>query len=294
MLGTLLNIATSRALPKLALLASAVLAVSCALGAGAASLAPEPLTLFVVVDDASIATLGPLPIDRSVYAHAIARASELGARGLALKFLFDRPGSARSDGALATAIGESPVLLQVFPKDGSDDGISPKLDRADWDLGATADPYRFTSITYPLPQFISGARALGYVNVRTDELSHKVEVAGALGSHAISSLQVEIIELALGARARVARNRLRLGTREFALDTKGRIACDSLAGPPPNKIGIDRLLAGDVSADEIKGKVVVLGYDRKDSPTIAVEGEEMRIHTLFYRQVACLARLVAY
>jgi CHASE2 domain len=277
---------------SLALLSALALSVSGA-AEKPAPRAAEPLTLFVVLDDASVATLGPHPIDRSIFARAITKATELGARGVALKFLFDRPGNARSDADLAAAIRTTPVLLQVFPQSGSDDSVSPKLARSDWDLRATADPFRFTAVTYPLPQLVAGARALGYVDARTDELSHKVEVTGTVASHAISSLQVEIIELALGAHARVAQNRLRLGVKEFALDDKGRVSCESFAGPPPDKIGIDQLLAGTISSEQIKGKVVVLGYDRKDSPTIAVDGEQMPIHTVFYRQVACLARLAA-
>jgi adenylate cyclase len=269
-------------------------AAACVLALWAAvARADEPLTAFVVIDDASVSTLGPFPLNRGVYARAISRAKELGARGVALKFLFDSPGEPKGDAALQAAVGTTPVLFQVFTaQDKADVDVSPKLARTDWDLGATPEPNRFSSVTYPLPGLVSGAVALGYIDARLEGIGQAVEVAGVVASRPISSLQVEIIELALGSRARVVANHLQIGGKELALDAKGRVPCDVLQGPGPRKIGIDQLLAGTVPEAQIKGKVVVLGYDRKDSPTIAVKGAQIPIHTLFYEQVACLSRLV--
>jgi len=87
-------------------------------------------------------------------------------------------------------------------------------------------------------------------------------------------------------------NRLELAGHGFALDRRGRLLCDSVHGPAPRPYGIDALLAGTIPARAIRGKVVVLGYLRSDSPRLTVAGRELPIHELFYRQVACLARRV--
>jgi hypothetical protein len=254
---------------------------------------PEPLTVFVAIDDASKATLGAFPVDRRVYARAIRAAKALGAKGVALKFFLDRPSRPESDRELATAEHELPVLMQV---DGAPPGegetLSPKLARDGWDLRATADPLVLDGIAYPLPEFLSAAHGLGFVEARLDGAAQAVELAAAADSVPVASLQLAIAELALGTRATLRGNRLELAGHGFALDRRGRLLCDSVHGPAPRPYGIDALLAGTIPARAIRGKVVVLGYLRSDSPRLTVAGRELPIHELFYRQVACLARRV--
>ena len=254
---------------------------------------PEPLTVFVAIDDASAATLGPFPLDRAVYARAIEAARDQGARAVALKFFLDQPRAPESDRALTEAERELPVLLQV--QGAADDGGRPLPDnliRDDWDLGRTPQPLKMDAVELPLPRFAGAARALGFVDARPDSLARKVEIAGLVHGRAIASLQVAIVEAAIGRHGVVADNRLQLGISTFGLDAEGRIDCDAFAGPPPRVFGIDALLAGSIPPDAVRGKVVVLGYLRKDSPTVDLAGAKVPVHEVFYRQVACLARKV--
>ena len=247
--------------------------------------------MFVAIDDASKATLGAFPVDRTVYARAIREARGLGAKGVALKFFLDRPARAAADRDLAAAERELPVLMQVdSAPPGTSGMLSPKLARDDWDLRGTPDPLVLDGIAYPLAAFVAGAHALGVVQARVDEIGRKVEVAGSVDSVPVASLQLAVVELALGEHAVVRGNRLHLGASDFALDRHGKLPCDSMAGPAPRRYGIDALLARAIPPEAIRGKVVVLGYARGDSPKLAVGGREVPIHELFYRQVACLAR----
>lgn len=274
----------------IACVAALALAGSCAI-APPRPTDPEPLTVFVAIDDASQASLGAFPVDRRVYARAIRAAKASGAKGVALKFFLDRASRPAADRELAAAQRELPVLMQVDaapPGEGA--ALSPKIARDDWDLHATPDPLVLDGIAYPLPKFLAAARGLGFVEARLDGAAQTVEVVGAADSVPVVSLQLAIVELALGSRATVRGNRLTLAGHDFALDRRGRVLCDSVHGPAPHRYGIDSLLAGTIPAQAIRGKVVVLGYARSDSPKLAVAGHEFPVHELFYRQVACLAR----
>src|SRR3954469_13721270 len=68
---------------------------------------------FVFIDPRTEAELKGPPFDRSVYARAVDRCRELGAKGVLIKLFLDREHSASGDEALATAMGKLPVLLQA-------------------------------------------------------------------------------------------------------------------------------------------------------------------------------------
>jgi adenylate cyclase len=266
-------------------LASAVLA-GCAL---TPPTDPEPLTTLVVFDDASIATLGKFPVPRTVYARAIEKARELGARGVALKFFIET--GTPQDEPLEKAFLTMPVVMQFEPS-AHPSVIPPSVMRRDWYLGATPSPLQLNGIVPPIPRLAARAAHVGFVNVRTDGVANKVEVAGRVGTIPIGSFQVETVELALGTKATVRDNHLSIAGKEFALDDEGRVACPVLEGPDPVIHGIDELLDGTIPESDVRGKVVVLGYGRSDSPVAVVDGARYPIHALFYRQITCLSRLV--
>lgn len=258
----------------------------------------EPLTVFVAIDEASRATIGDFPVDREVYARAIRAAKKAGARGFALKFFIDRPMRPEGDAALAAAERELPTLLQAFPSLVAPGFKEPpaKIARKDWDLGATPEALKVPGLAYPLPELMDAAHALGHAEVREDGVTSKVELARIVetqGGIPAQSLQLAIVELGLGKKASVSGNHLRIGARDIALDPQGRVPCPVTEGPSYSVFGIDQLLAGTIPPKRIEGKVVVLGYLRADSPKVPVDGNQVLVHAMFYRQAACLAKLVA-
>lgn len=118
-------------------------------------------------------------------------------------------------------------------------------------------------------------------------------MAASYGDKTVESLQVETVELALGVRAGLRGNVLSFAGHDIPLDAQGRIRCGVISGPAPHQYGIDQLLNGTIAPNSIRGKVVVLGYARAGGPTLLVAGRNWPLHELFYRQVACLARLMA-
>lgn len=276
--------------PLLLGFAAAVLAGGCAVLGGEAA-DPEPLSVFVVVDEASTSTLGAFPLDRRIYARAITKAKEAGARGLALKFFFDRPSTPEADAAVAAAQLELPVLMQIFPGQSKETTVSEKLARPDWDVGSITRPLKIASVAYPIGEMRQRAQALGFVEVRKEGIADHIETVALVGNVPVASLQLEIVELGLGEKATIRDRRLRLGKKTYPLDDLGRVVCPSFEGPSPRVYGIDALLTGTIPAEHIRGKVVVLGYGRRNSPTVDVSGAAMPVHTAFYRQVACLSRL---
>ncbi len=252
---------------------------------------PEPLTVFVAIDDASAATLGAFPVDRGVYARAIEAAKALGAKGVALKFFFDRPGRPEADAALVEAAHGLPVLLQVqSAPETAGQGVPANLARDDWDLAATPQPLQMEGVELPIAHLAAAAHGLGFIDARPDDIAGKVEIAGTVQRRAIASLALDVVELASGRRAVVRGNRLALGNSSLALDAQGRFACASFTGTAPRRYGIDALLSGSIPRAAIEGKVVVVGYGRSDSPTVDIGAAKVPIHEAFYRQLACLAR----
>src|SRR6266567_213979 len=67
----------------------------------------------VFIDAASETKFGAFPLDRSLLATAIRKASDLHARGVVLKFFLDQPKVAASDLLLAQALTNTPVVLQA-------------------------------------------------------------------------------------------------------------------------------------------------------------------------------------
>jgi adenylate cyclase len=252
----------------------------------------DPHTAFVVIDDASISTIGAFPVDRSVYARAIQRAQELGARGVALKFFIESPRDEASDILLADSLLRGPVLMQVSSVQAST-LVPQKLSRDGWNPHPGMQPLRMAGVTPPMPLLEARARGLGFVDAIDEKLDSTVEIVGRVGSHAVASLQLAIVELALGISAQLQANTLELGRKSLVLDDKGRVECHSMAREKPIAYGIGAFMDGGVERTDIQGRVVILGYGRSDSPQAIAGGRAVAAHELFYRQVACLAELAS-
>ncbi len=247
--------------------------------------ASEPV--FIAVDDASTASLGPMPLDRAVYARAIDAATNLGAKAIVLKFFFDAPRSSESDSRLAMAIRGAHVLMQVEEARGSGRSPAAPFVRDDWRFDGIQSPYELGNVHPPLANFERGAAGLGFVSVRPG-FEQAVEIVARWQGKAVPSLQIRTVELALGGAARVERGEILMGTRHVKLDEQGRVPCDVMQAAVLPRYPIDRLLDGSIPRDAIEGRIVVLGYDRKDSPRVELGPAKVKVHDAFNRQVSCL------
>ncbi len=79
---------------------------------------PTPLVAAVVIDEASIDAIGPLPWPRDRIATVVDRVVAAGARGVALDLLLHDPGDSREDARLASSLDAVPSLLSAVIVEG--------------------------------------------------------------------------------------------------------------------------------------------------------------------------------
>lgn len=79
---------------------------------------PAPPVAAVVIDEASIDTVGPLPWPRDRIAAVVERITAAGADGVAIDLLLVEPGDPAADLALAAALDAGPALLSAVIVDG--------------------------------------------------------------------------------------------------------------------------------------------------------------------------------
>ena len=247
--------------------------------------------LFVTTNESDSAKLGTWPLDRAIYAAAIARAKEGGAKAVVLKFFFDRPSSAESDKKLLTALGTLPVYLQfTFQRDGDGSQFHFRARREVSDLPGPI----FDGPPGSLPplKWQRAATDLGFVNALPDPDNDRVEIVGSGGGHNALSLQVLAVEAAFGQRVRIGPQRLRFADMSIPISSDGRIACRYLETERPVEHSLFDFLNGATPKNDISSRVVIIGNTRDDTPRLTTSAlRTLPIHEVFFRQVLCLERL---
>lgn len=272
-------------MPSLLILSAAAIAFSSWLSFNNDSAVPigESQTLLVVVDDKSVSTLGVAPIDRLHVAHAIDRLKKYGAKAVAIKFFYDT--SKNSDAALASSMRQIPTLLQYSLDPSGREKINP---RAGFDI-LISQPISGAGFMMPVLPLRSAAHDLGFVNLYDVKNQNKVELVGQSDGHSVPSLQLEILEAVANKKAITSGHGIKIGNTVFELDEHGRTSCEFMETAEPKKISISDVLNNSIDVDAVKNKVVVIGYDRQDSPRFSTSiFKSIPVHEYFYRQVVCL------
>jgi hypothetical protein len=231
----------------------------------------------VFIDNASEAKYGKFPLDRSVIARAIRKASNLHARGVVLKFFFDLPKPGASDSAFAEALTNLPVVLQA------------RIDNTT--VQPNPLPARFTLIGMksqtaisgrsgwiPIPKFTANAYDVGFV----DFSSTNVPLLESYQDHTVKSLVLCCIELATGNRAVIEPGqKVKFGKCALQLNASNYVQAklpikDNLAYIP-----FDKFLDGNIPASLIQNKVVIIGYDGSQIQSFSTAIGKIRAHRLF-------------
>ncbi len=253
-----------------------------------ASSPPEQIAI-IAIDDASIARFGRFPWPRTLTAQALEKISAANPEVIGLSVLYTDASTESDDAALAQAIrnsGKVVIAAQLVTAGGN---------RAEW--------------LRPLPAIEQAAAAVGHGNVTTDNdgiaralLLREADDQG----RACWSLAVEIIRIADGARPDEIHDvpgAVRLAARTIPVTTDSpTIVITSEPNSSPieafraNRMPIDfigpagsfasrtfsfaDLMDGRVSADELRGKYVLIGAtasamgDRVSSPFSRFEIQE--------------------
>jgi CHASE2 domain-containing sensor protein len=249
----------------------------------------SPHYLFVATNDEDAGRLGPWPLDRSVYASAIARAQEDGAKAVVLKFFFDRPSSPEADGKLAGAIASMPVYLQfAFEKDGELDG--PPVWRDDFGAENLKVFFHGSASLLPLPVLREHAAGIGFVNILPDPTHDRIEILGStgVGLGIAASLQLLSIEADRDSQVSVHEMRFGINGKSYEIGDDGRVRCPYL-NARPKKYSLFAFLDGQVPRGEVWDHVVIIGNTRDDTPRYTIsQSASIPVHELFFRQILCL------
>jgi adenylate cyclase len=218
---------------------------------------PPDLVTIVAIDDAAVKSRGVYPLPRVELAKIVETIARLEPKVIAIDLLLIDSGTADGDEALAKALAARPAVIAaaaIFPE--ANQSISSDTDRAP--LARLPAAERFL---LPLKKFSDHA-AIGIANVATDQTGtpRSVPMLFRTGNMVELSFPLRVASLAVGKEPAIETDRLRLGQRSVPTDI-GHALPITFYGPRHTirTISAASVLAGDISPDDIRNRIVVLG-----------------------------------
>jgi adenylate cyclase len=216
---------------------------------------PDVLTI-VAIDDAAVKQSGSYPLARTDLARIIDAVSRLQPKVIALDLLLLDRGTDEGDEVLARSLAERPSVIAaaaVFNQ--SSQSIAVEKD------GPLAGLPQAERFLLPLDRFASHAE-VGIVNVTTDRsgIPSSIPMVFRTRDQIEVSFVLRVAALASGKEATIEQNRLTIGERSVATDTNHALPI-SFYGPRRTirTIGATSVLTGEIAADAIRDRVVVVG-----------------------------------
>ncbi len=215
-----------------------------------------PGNIAIVAIDDRIAQDQGFPIPRSTLSHLITEIARAGPAAIAVDMLLVDPGEPADDAMLATALGESPVVLAaaaVFA--GGKQWVAPQ---SYGPLSRVPNAERFLM---PLPTFADVA-TLGVVNIATDQ-SGTPRFAPLLfqaGGQVVPSLALRVAALAAKAQPEFEGGKLSLGDRTVRTDL-GYLMPLSFYGPRGSipTISAAAVVGDNFDPSVLQNRIVVIG-----------------------------------
>lgn len=239
----------------------------------------------VFVDDKTEKALGPFPYDRSLYAKALKVLHQAGAKAVVLKFFLDQAKPGNGDDLLADEMRGIRVLLQarLDPKEHKPNPLPAGPDRSALVRGDTG--YLLTGKTgwIPLEKFSRNAADLGFVDIAS--ASHVLNIPMVLLYQGLiqPSLELTAVETAFGQRARIQiGSSMTVADHSLPLNEKSEVAVQLPGKDNLDPISFLDVLQGKFDPKRIQGKIVILGFDAKETPTLPTTLGPLRIHRLFF------------
>ncbi|MEQ1540175.1 MAG: CHASE2 domain-containing protein, partial [Sphingorhabdus sp.] len=191
--------------------------------------------LLVTIDDASLQTLGKWPWPRTNHADLLAKLNAGKPKAILLDILLSEPSAEADDASLATAMREgAPVYVPLH-------FVAPGSDGRDYD------------VVKPIPPIANAAAAIGQVNVEfdTDGVVRRAVLCFPDGDNGLKWPHLaEFVSRADGRPTATYRDGDRCGSSVLIpYSARGSFT----------EISYADLLGGEVPAELIKGRVVIIG-----------------------------------
>jgi len=246
----------------------------------------------VFIDAKTEKAIGPDHSNRSLFARAIEKSADFGAKGVVLKFFIDKRKSAEGDQALANAMKRTKVLLEARLDDTEPEPNNlPERFRLPGSGKVVGQPMSGSSGWMPLPELSAAAYDVGFVDVRLDKnVARRFPVIEHYRGNYVKSLCLSCIELATGKTATVVPGKsVALGDKAVALDERSEVPIDYPAEDGLKYISLVDFL--DAKAlPEVKDRIVIVGWDVDTFEPLETPIGKVRPHRLFYYTLISLYR----
>ena len=251
---------------------------------------PPDDVVIVAIDERSIAELGRFPWSRAVHAELLRHLRQASAVGFDILFAEPQSGpkGPQADRAFAEAIRQhGRVVLAMHVADNPEVTSKRPLLPRGWppDIAGMVGPRRMwmarpETIMPPVAPLLQSAAGVGFVDISPDPdgIYRRAQAFMFDGQRLYPHFAVELARVALGLKPREVAEDIAHGVLNFAgnrvpMDENGRILIN-FCGPSGTvpRISYCDVLAGRVSGERFKGKVVIVGatasglYDIRPAP----------------------------
>jgi adenylate cyclase len=219
---------------------------------------PPDLVTIVAIDDDTVKWRGIYPLPRTDLAKIVETIARLEPKVIAIDLLLIDNAAADGDEALAKSLAAHPVVIAaaaIFSE--TSQSISSDIE----DGGPLARLPTAERFLLPLKKFADHA-AIGIANVATDQTGtpRSIPMLFRTGNMVELSFPLRVASLAVGKEPTIEPDRLRLGQRSVSTDVDHALPI-TFYGPRRTirTISAASALAGDLSPEDIRNRIVVLG-----------------------------------
>ncbi len=256
--------------------------------------AQEPIKnpfIAVFVDDATEKELGPFPYDRSKYAEVISILREAKAKAVVLKYFLDRAKPGAGDDELSAEIKKIPVLLQarLDPGEPQPHPLPVRFGLGSRVKGDTHALLYAKSGWIPLEKFSLGCAGIGFVDIASKNDVLNIPMVLKYKDTLVPSLELAALELAFGEPAQILLgDKVIMAGHSLPVDPSGQVRAKLPAKDQIDSISFVDVIQGNFDRKRVAGKIVILGFDAKETPVLATSLGPLRIHRLFYYSLKSL------
>src|ERR1700721_1054476 len=218
---------------------------------------PPDLVTIVAIDDDVVRLRGAYPLPRIDLAKIVDTIAKLEPKVIAIDLLLIDNGAPDADEALAKSLQTRPAVVgaaAIFPE--ASQAISSENDSGPLAGLPTAERFLL-----PLKRFTDYA-SIGIVNVATDQSGtpRSIPVLFRTVDRVELSFPLRVAALAAGKEVAIEPDRLMLGQRSVPTDVDHALPI-AFYGPRGTirTISAASVLSGDISPDDIRNRIVVLG-----------------------------------
>jgi CHASE2 domain-containing sensor protein len=242
-----------------------------------------------MIDERTEAKLGSFPYERDKTAKVIESLAQLKAKAVILKYFIDLPKTEKLDDQLAKVMEKIPVYLQA--KLDSTEAKPNQLDVKN-SLQVLGDKKSLLSAKsgwIPLPKFSNKSAGIGFVDAFDEKPIQKFPVVVKYQDAVYPSLALLALKEVIGASPQVEiGKKVFLKNKSVPINHRAEVFINFPEKDELVPISFLDVLEKKISQKEIEGKVVVLGYDGKNSPLIDTSIGKLKLHRAFYYSLLSL------